>query len=259
MAPKYWTFMDVTAELSGEGFADQSPLDAEVRWIFPRNSTQVEPPESEAGKARVFDEESETWSQVPDFRSTTWWFQGEPRVITELGQPEGGKQFGPPMVGENEIVIWTPKQDDWVIHKDYRGQYWWEAWDKPVLITELGDPAELGLSQTQPEPPVPEPEPEPEPIPELEQPLSKRQVTRAIILGTAATPNPIRDPDSYILTALEAIEDPTEQALAREDWKYSPYFLRNHPLFSDESVLEAAHFTPELVDQLWILGLSQPQ
>ena len=259
-APKFWSFHAATKELTGDGFADRSPLDVEEVWLFPGNTTQVEPPEELAGSTRVWD--GEAWNQVPDYRGQTWWFAGEPRLIEELGLPEGGKQFGPPLVGENEIAIWTPEEDDWVIHPDFRGQIWWVDWETPVQITELGNPEDLGYLAIKPDDPEPEPLPEPEPepeIPPLEQTLSKRQVVRAIIIGTAGMPEPILDPDTHITAALQAIPDPMERALAMEDWKYAPYFIREHEMFSNQEVLTAANFTPEMVDQLWMLGLTQPR
>lgn len=95
--------------------------------------------------------------------------------------------------------------------------------------------------------------PPPEPSP-LNQTLTKRQVVRAMIIGSG-----IDDPDAHIETAIDAMADPTQRSLARADWRYAPYYMRDHPLFSDTELLSSAGMTPQQVDALWALGVDQPQ
>lgn len=101
-------------------------------------------------------------------------------------------------------------------------------------------------------PPEPEPEPEPEPIDPLELSLSKRQVNAALILAGHT------DPDAFIEAAIATIDDETQRALALNDWRFAPYFKRDHPLLNDADILAAAGFTPGDVDGLWIAAINLP-
>lgn len=99
---------------------------------------------------------------------------------------------------------------------------------------------------------IPAYEAPPEP-PATSLPLTKRQVVRAMIVGAG-----IVDPDAFIEAAISAISDPTTEALARADWRYAPYYSRDHALFSDADLLAATGLTPESIDALWAVGVQQP-
>lgn len=94
----------------------------------------------------------------------------------------------------------------------------------------------------------------PEEVDPLGETLTKRQINAALILGAG-----ILSPDAFIKEILQAIEDPVERALALNDWETAPYYLRTHPLFTNEDVLAAAGMTSDQVDGLWVLGYSQPK
>ena len=257
--PTYYSYARGTKEYLTEGLADQSPMDhEEVVWLMPASSTWIEPPPSQGGSARIFDEETETGRQVRDARGEVWWKDGNQFPIYDLGDPEelGLFKFGPPLAGPTQITRWNSAIGNWETIANYMGQVWWEDHQTPVQIEDYGiDPNEMGLVKDQPEAPPPE---ETDPIPEPDT-LTKRQIVRALILGTAATENPILDPDAFILGALEAIADPVEKALAIQDWHYAPYYLRDHELFSNPDILGASGLSPEMVDQLWQLGKAQPK
>lgn len=93
---------------------------------------------------------------------------------------------------------------------------------------------------------VPPPDPSP-----LDQTLTKRQVNTALILSGNT------DPDGFIEAAIATIADDTQRALALNDWRYAPYYERNHPLFNDPAMLAATNMTAQQVDDLWALATQQ--
>lgn len=92
----------------------------------------------------------------------------------------------------------------------------------------------------------------PEPVDPLTLTLTKRQVNAALILAGHT------DPDAFVEGAIDTIADPTQKALALNDWRFAPYFQRSHPLLNDEDVLAAASLTPEQVDGLWAVASTLP-
>ena len=58
------------------------------RYAIPANSTAVEPPRKRAGKERVFDPKTQTWTHVEDHR-------GEAVFETATGQPRKIEDLGP--------------------------------------------------------------------------------------------------------------------------------------------------------------------
>lgn len=100
--------------------------------------------------------------------------------------------------------------------------------------------------------PEPDPAPEPEPVDPLTLTLTKRQVNAALILSG------ITDPDGFIETAVAAIEDDTQRALALNDWRHAPYYEREHPLFNNPAMLGATEMSDQEIDDLWILATQQP-
>lgn len=84
--------------------------------------------------------------------------------------------------------------------------------------------------------------------------LTKRQIIAALILGAE-----ILDPDTAILGAIGNITDPLEQALALNDWKNAPFYVRSHPLFNSPELLSTMGMTSEEVDVLWDMAKVLPQ
>lgn len=143
------------------------------------------------------------------------------------------------------MTIWGLVDGAWVAHEDL------------TAITRLGFAKQQFLDEIAPfDFPAPEAPPLPpsDEIDPLTLPLTKRQITRALILGAN-----IQDPDAVIETAISSISDPAERALAVSDWRHAPYYLRDHPLFASEELLTATGMTPQDVDGLWALGAAQPQ
>lgn len=83
--------------------------------------------------------------------------------------------------------------------------------------------------------------------------LTKRQINAALILAGHT------DPDTFIETAITAIEDATARALALNDWRYAPYYDRSHPLFNNLAMLTATGMTSQDIDALWLLAIDQPK
>lgn len=92
----------------------------------------------------------------------------------------------------------------------------------------------------------------PEPGP-LDQSLTKRQIIAAMIVGAGTL-----DPDAAITSAIEAITDPVARALALNDWRNAPHYVRSHPLFNDPDLMAAMNLTSSQIDALWTLGTQQP-
>jgi hypothetical protein len=87
---RYYRFDHETGE-----FANQY-LDSEKVYPDTHESlTVVEPPEAQAGNARVFDRETQTWSQVEDHRGQTIYstISGAGHEVPELGPIPDGFTF----------------------------------------------------------------------------------------------------------------------------------------------------------------------
>lgn len=95
--------------------------------------------------------------------------------------------------------------------------------------------------------------PPPEPA-ATDQSISKRQLVAALILGAGQT-----DPDSFIEAAIGAITDAVARALALNDWRNAPYFVRTHALFNDPDLLAAAGMSGAAIDGLWSLAVTLPR
>lgn len=250
-APNVYHYRPDTGELTGMGFADPSPLEP-GEWLIPANSTQTVPPDVPARHAAIFSDGA--WNITEDFRGETWWKDGEPFIITILGDPtpEGFSPDGPPEAEPGEAAYWDGEK--WEVLPDHRGETWWVGHNVPITVDFLGDPADQGLlPDNPPAPEEPEPEePEPEPTDPLVLVLSKRQVNAALILAGHT------NPDAFIETAIATIADETQRALALNDWRAAPYYKRDHPLLNDPDILAAAGFTPEDVDNLWLAAVELP-
>lgn len=60
----------------------------------------------------------------------------------------GALSAAPPITGAKEAARWTGKA--WTIVPDHRGETWYDAEAKPVVIDKPGDPAALGLAPIAP-------------------------------------------------------------------------------------------------------------
>lgn len=56
-----------------------------------------------------------------------------------------------------EKTAWLRKGFVWEAAPDHRGEVWWDENGSPVTVTDLGDPADLGLTDEEPAPPAPTP------------------------------------------------------------------------------------------------------
>ena len=83
------------------------------------------------------------------------WLMPANSTVMEPLPPEDGK-----------AIIWSDQQ--WSYLADHRGETWWNERGQPVVIQDLGNPADSGLSSE-------EPEPEPE-LPPLRSSLYKTEI-----------------------------------------------------------------------------------
>lgn len=65
---------------------------------------------------------------------------------------------------DGKAVVWSDQQ--WSYLADHRGETWWNEHGQPVVIQDLGNPADSGLSSEEPEP-EPELPVTPIPVPQL--------------------------------------------------------------------------------------------
>lgn len=81
------------------------------------------------------------------------WLMPANSTVMEPLPPEDGK-----------AVVWSDQQ--WSYLADHRGETWWNEHGQPVVIQDLGNPADSGLSSEEPEP-EPELPVTPIPVPQL--------------------------------------------------------------------------------------------
>jgi len=143
------------------------------------------------------------------------------------------------------MTIWSLDDGQWVAQEDLsaieRLGFTRQQFLDEIAPFDFPEPVAPDLPQSG----IPDP---------LTVPLTKRQVTRALIIGAS-----LDDPDAFIETAITSITDPAERSLARSDWRHAPYYLRDHPLFSNPELLAAAGMSAAQVDALWAIGVEQPQ
>lgn len=80
-----YNYNSVTCEYTGNGIADQSPLEPGV-YLIPAFSTSIEPPKLSSNKAAIFDEIKQCWSVISDYRQVTLWNKATAqKIIAALG------------------------------------------------------------------------------------------------------------------------------------------------------------------------------
>lgn len=92
-----------------------------------------------------------------------------------------------------------------------------------------------------------------EPVDPTTRTITKRQLVAALIIGAGVT-----EPDAFIEGAIATIPDATGRALALNDWRNAPYYVRGHALFNDPDMLGAIGKSPAEIDQLWALAVTLP-
>lgn len=112
------------------------------------------PPTSGPNEAVVWEDGG--WATKPDFRGETWWLNGAPVLVEEIGDPAdlGLSPEGPPSVSGQQAAVW--ENGAWAIKPDHRGEVWYDGHDNPMMVEEIGDPAENGWTRNNP-PAEPEP------------------------------------------------------------------------------------------------------
>lgn len=60
----------------------------------------------------------------------------------------------PPVPGDRQAAVFDGRE--WGLMPDHRGATWWDGEGRAVLVTDLGDPADSGLSPDAPPPPAPD-------------------------------------------------------------------------------------------------------
>lgn len=85
----------------------------------------------------------------------------------------------------------------------------------------------------------------------LTLPLTKWQIHQALINNGVTN-----DPDAFINNALSAVADEKERALGLSAWKNKSAHLRSAPMFNDTDLMAKAGLSKELLDNLWLSGLT---
>lgn len=67
--------------------------------------------------------------------------------------PANSVNIAPPKAGRHQKQIWNGEK--WIIMPDFRGETWFDKNGAPVVIKDLGNPEENGLTPTLPTPPLP--------------------------------------------------------------------------------------------------------
>lgn len=141
-------------------------------------------------------------------------------------------------------TIWSLAEGQWVALEDLTAINRL-GYTKAIFLEEI-EPFEFPAPVAPPLPPSDEVDP-------LTRTLTKRQIVRAMIVGAS-----ISDPETFVETAIEAMTDPQAKALALADWRYAPYYIRTHDLFSNPQILTATGMTSQQIDGLWAVGVEQP-
>ncbi len=87
MMQTYHQYHPSTFEFMGSGEAMESP-DEPGQYLIPANAAIVAPGDVPQGSAAVWNEESQAWKFVPDYRGRVYWdtVTGERHAIEQLGQ-----------------------------------------------------------------------------------------------------------------------------------------------------------------------------
>lgn len=81
-----YNYHPTTREFINQSKADISPLEPDV-YLIPALATTIEPPATAENESVVFDEESNVWNIVPDYRNVTLWHKLTAQKVTAtLGQ-----------------------------------------------------------------------------------------------------------------------------------------------------------------------------
>lgn len=67
--------------------------------------------------------------------------------------PANSVNIAPPKAGRHQKQIWNGEK--WIIMPDFRGETWFDKNGAPIVIKDLGNPEENGLTPTLPTPPSP--------------------------------------------------------------------------------------------------------
>jgi len=148
-APRYYAFDPKSGQYLGWDFARPDPLEV-GRYLFPANTTKIAPPAESDHLTACF--LNGTWRLVSDHRGTTWYrADGRRQVVLDLGDPAmfGLVAEAPPDAGPKQAV--TRLDGQWALVPDRRGEFWYDAAGKPVLIEAIGDPGLLGLTASAPD------------------------------------------------------------------------------------------------------------
>lgn len=139
--PNIYHLDPATGALTGMGYADPDPKDP-GNWLIPAQATTETPPSVPAGHIAVH--AADGWAVREDHRGEVYWLDGEQIIMTTFGAPpEGATEEGPPDAEVGHVVQWI--EGGWVQVPDHRGEVWWLGENQPVVVDELGDPADQGL------------------------------------------------------------------------------------------------------------------
>jgi hypothetical protein len=210
----------VTGEFVGSSAADPDPmLDGE--FLIPAFSTTVEPPDQQAGWARVWS--GSAWEQVLDHRGETWWGpDGNPVVIEELGNPvDSGLWSSAPLP--------TPDFDPRAQTPSGEFSLAVDAQTKRVTATPII--RDLTAEEIAALPPIPVPDA-----------ITMRQA-RLVLLSKGLLAN--------VDTTIDGLTEP-QRSVARIEWEYALELKRAHPLVA--AMQASMDLTDAQVDAMFIAG-----
>ena len=100
--------------------ADRDPLD-ENNWLIPAGCVETAPPETGKNQAAQWQQESQTWRIIPDYRgqtayrTDTWQHDGiAADTVTEPGELPAGLTIEPP---PSSLHTWDAAKKTWVLDK----------------------------------------------------------------------------------------------------------------------------------------------
>lgn len=227
-----------THEFTGEFVAPLDPLETDIAghpvYLRPACATEVPPPA--CGERQVAVWTGSCWDVRPDHRGETWITteRGEVERVTvgAIGDPhEWGLHHldDLPKVGDKQVVTWNADAKEFALLPDHRGELWYDAERKPVIVSDVGDPHDIGLISAE------ELAALPQPIPSLSPVQIRLQLLTHGIDDTAV---------EAAIAASGGDDIDRKRELAY--WHYATCYERGHPLV--EAIGAALGFSHDQLD-----------
>lgn len=104
----------ITKEFLGEGLADECQIEPGT-WHIPAYATSVAPPATEKNRAALFNEDSQSWKQLPDYRDQKIYKKDDYlvcKVVTLIGDIPDGFTLLVPF----DFAVWNEAENKWVMN-----------------------------------------------------------------------------------------------------------------------------------------------